>query len=276
MSWPPDPEIGRRPGFDAAMRTMAVGMLTLGEREPALGGIFKDAGRYVAAMCAAGLQDQGVTLPRLKELCAPFALLSTGRARALLIYLRYLGYVSPWSERRAGGAALYALSPGFIAAWRRQQQVALTAAAVLDPAAVPAVAALEAPVFMARFSRVQMEGLAIGEPNQATAPLFIVFLNRHAGIQILWTLIAQGEGECPSAGPLAVGVGELSARFGVSRMHVRRLLRDAEVHGLLTRLDGGGLAFTPMARAEIRMLYAFQLERLLTAYALTSAALSAA
>jgi hypothetical protein len=226
-------------------------------------------------MCAVCLQEEGVTLPRLKELCAPFELLSDGRARALLIYLRYLGYVRLWSERRAGGAAIYALSPAFVAVWRRHLQAALAAAAVLDPEAAPGVAALEAPAFMTRFSRVQMEGLAASNPGQATSPLFNVFLNRHAGIQVLWTLLSQGVAECPSEGPLAVGVGELAGRFGVSRMHVRRMLRDAQTGGLLVRTEGGGLSFTPLARQDLRDLYAFQLERLLTAYALTTSALSA-
>src|SRR3954470_18320165 len=112
--------------FPRAVRALAGNMLELGDSDPALAGIFKDAGRYVTAMCAASMPE-GVTLTGLKALCAQFGLLSPGRARAVLFYMRYLGYVSLWSARKGRGPAQYRLTEPFTLAWRAQFRTALRA-----------------------------------------------------------------------------------------------------------------------------------------------------
>lgn len=254
--------------FDDAMRALARKMLDLAETDPALAGIFKDAGRYIAAMCAAALQDEGVTLPRLKQLCASFGLMSMGRARALLIYLRYLGYVGMWSERNRAGPARYTSSPKFLGNWCLHLKAALDAAAVLDPKAE--ATRLDDQRFFALFSRIQMEGLiaSVGRLS-ANTPLFSVFLNRHAGIQVMEVLLIQGEAECPTRGPLQVSLGNLARRFGVSRIHLRRMLRDAEREGLLMRDEDGSLRFTENGRHMVRYNYAAQLTSLHIAFART-------
>src|SRR5689334_19381779 len=87
-------DMAAHPRFAVAVRALATEFLLLGDRDKALDGMFKDAGRYVAAMCAAYLDASGgITLPRLKELCIRSGYMSSGRARALLLYLVYLRYV---------------------------------------------------------------------------------------------------------------------------------------------------------------------------------------
>jgi AraC-like DNA-binding protein len=260
--------------FDDAMRVLARKMLHLAEIDPALAGIFKDAGRYIAAMCAASLQDEGVTLPRLKRLCAGFGLMSMGRARALLIYLRYLGYVGMWSERDGSGPARYTSSAKFLANWCLHLKAALDAAAVLDPATE--TARLDDQRFFTLFSRIQMEGLMASVGRMpANNALFSVFLNRHAGIQVMEILLIQGEGECPTRGPLRISLGDIARRFGVSRIHIRRMLRDAEQEAILMRDEQGALRFTEAGRAMVRFNYAAQLTSLLIAFARTRDAVMA-
>ena len=73
------------PRYARAVRTFAGNMLAAGDADRLLDGILKDAGRNVAALCAVHLHfTGGLTLPRLKTLCASFGLISPGRARALL------------------------------------------------------------------------------------------------------------------------------------------------------------------------------------------------
>jgi hypothetical protein len=260
--------------FDGAMRVLARKMLGLAEADLALAGIFKDAGRYIAAMCATSLQGEGVTLPRLKALCAGFGLMSTGRARALLIYLRYLGYVGMWSERGGGGPARYRSSPKFLANWCLHLKAALDAASVLDPETE--AARLDDPRFFTMFCRIQMEGLmaSVGRLPADNA-LFAVFLNRHAGIQVMDVLLILGDAECPTRGPLRISIGDLARRFGVSRIHVRRMLRDAEREGILMRDAERGLRFTEAGRDMVRQNYAAQLTSLLIAFARTCEAVMA-
>jgi hypothetical protein len=99
-----------------------------------------------------------------------------------------------------------------------------------------------------------------------------VFLNRHAGTQIGWTLLVQqGDGAFPYAGPLEVCKAALARRFGVSLMHVKRLFAQARREGLIRQDDGHQLFLTEIARDQIRFLYGGQLVQLLKASARTLA-----
>jgi hypothetical protein len=97
--------------------------------------------------------------------------------------------------------------------------------------------------------------------------LFRVFLNRHGGSQILWWLLA----ECgiDNTRAVVVSAASLGRRFGISRMHVSRLLRDAEAEQLLRRNDAGALSFTSTAFSALRVFYAWQIGLLLVSVART-------
>jgi hypothetical protein len=263
--------IRHHPGFPVAIRAIAGGMLDLCAADRALAGILKDAGRYVAAMCAASMQDEGVTLPRLKVLCESFGLLSAGRARALLIYLRYLGYVGLWGERAGNGPARYIPSAAFLDGWRIHLKVALEAVAAIDAFALDVARRLDDPVFFALFCRQQMEGLraavAIYSSDNA---LFRIFFHRHAGPHVAYSIMVQGHGECPPRGPLHISIAEIARRLDVSTVHLRRLVRDAEQEGLLIRNANSRYALTDSAVEGFAENYAIQFARLLGAAAATA------
>jgi len=122
---------------------------------------------------------QGVTLAGLKALCAKFGLLSPGRAAAMLLYLRYLGYVSPWRDRSASGRAIYQTSPAFLAAWRAHYRAVLDAAALIDPGAGRVAARLDDPAFFQRFCQLHLEALVEGVKGSGTnADTKVKFLRR--------------------------------------------------------------------------------------------------
>jgi len=257
----------QHPAFALAVRTLAANMIALAAADKAAAGIFRDAGRYVAAMCAASLHDEGITLPRVKQLCAGFGILSAGRARALLIYLRYLGYVRLWRERGRDGPALYAASPAFLAVWRAHLHAALDAACLVEPSVGRLIARLDDPMIFATLCRVQMEGLMASATQMPTeTPFLRIFLQRYGGSQIAWTLLLQGdEGTHPTESPLHISFAGLSRDFGVSSMHVKRLFADAVSEGLLAPIVKGETRFTEAGRREVSLLYAAQLVRLLIA-----------
>ena len=261
--------------FADAVRALAAGYLEMSASDRAIDGIFKDAGRYIAAASAAAM-SWGVTLAGVKRLCAKFGMLSPGRAAAMLLYLRYLGYISAWPDRPASGAARYCLSPTFKAAWQEHLCVALHSASLIEPAAYQVAARLNEPAFFNCFCRVQLDCLAESMPywdhNMAFAR---VFLNRHAGTQIGWTLLVQnGEGTFPFSGPLEICKVALARRFGVSLMHVKRLFAEARREGLIWQDDEHQLFLTELARDQIRYLYAGQLVQLLMASARTLVAMA--
>lgn len=256
-----------QPGFPVAARTLTVNMLHAYGSDRGVQGIFKDAGRYVAAMLAIYLDvSGGLTLPRLKTLCAAFGMLSPGRARALLLYLRYLRYVEPAPTPR-GQPVRYVPTASFVTAWRRHMVAALEAAAVAEPALEPFMNRLCAPDALDIVTRIQSEGLRTAVESHADIthmPLYTVFVHRHAGSQVLWRLIA-GSGDFPPRRTPAVPAAELARLFAVSRIHVRRMMDDAERSGFLSRDADGALLFSPSGQAEVETHFAVQLSSLVRA-----------
>jgi len=266
------------PNFGRAARALVGGMAELSDADRALDGVFKDAGRYVAALWAMYLHaTDGITLPRLKAVCAASRLLSPGRARAMLIYLQHLGYLAPDPVAAVRPPVRYHPTPAFLDAWRLHLRAALDAAAVLEPGAARVSEALAQPgvleVFCAHHARGLLESVRAADQS---AHYMAVFMHRHAGNQIAQTLILDDHGgDFPSTRPVAVNAGALARRFGVSRIHVRRLFEAAEREGVLV-VSPDGVCFSEDARRFVRFNYASQFVQLLTAAAATLAAVSPA
>jgi len=258
------------PNFGRAARALCAGMADLAEADRALDGVFKDAGRYVAALWAMYLHaTDGITLPRLKAVCASSRLLSPGRARAMLIYLQHLGYLAPEpADADARPPVRYRPTAVFREAWARHFKVALDAAALIEPAAAEVGAAMDQPGMLERFCAHHAHGLLeSARASDHTAPYMAVFMHRHAGNQIAQTLVLDEDGEgFPSTRPIAINAGAMARRFAVSRIHVRRLLAAAEREGVLES-TAEGVRFTEAARRFVRFNYASQLVQLLSAAA---------
>ena len=271
---PANPEVRDRvaalPGFEAAARALSQRSLQLYESDRAAAGITKDGGRYVVAMVAMYLHIMGgLTLPSLKTLCASFGLTSPGRARAMLLYMRYLKYVEPTPKARRGAPTHYHPTPAFVTAWRGHLIAAVEAAAIAEPALAPRLDALRGARALDILTRIQTEGLHAAAKSHAAAagsPLYRVFVHRHAGSQILWTLLTPdgAEGFPPKRSP-PQSAASLARRFGVSRIHVRRLIEDAVREGLIRHESDGSAVFEPDGVAAVTFHFSMQLASLLRA-----------
>ena len=259
------------PAYPTAARALAANMMAAGDADKALDGIFKDAGRYLAAMLAMYLHvSGGLNLPRLKEICAATGFLSPGRARALLIYMRYLGYVVPVSGRVRGEPARYRPTEAFIASWRRHVRAALEAARLIDADVGLLLSRIDEDAVLEHFARVQGEGLfASAQGADQSMAVMRVFIHRHAGTQVIWMMLLADDKTFPPAKPIALSVSTLARRFDVSRIHLRRMFDSAKREGLLTLNDDGTVTLLPAMRAMLDTLYATQLIRLLGAAAQT-------
>lgn len=282
MRWDSGPEISveayanlrAEPFYPQAVRRFAANMIVAGDADLTLDGILKDAGRNVAALCAVYLHvSGGLTLPRLKTVFAGFGLASPGRARALLLYLRYLGYVGAPEVRAKGAQAVYPVAPKLLGTWREHQRAVLDAAAVLEPEIAILIDQFDTPgVFEAYAARLAEGFLATVPHFDANTAYFRIFMHRHAGIQIVHFLLAHATDESfPPRQPIAVSLSGLSQRFGVSRSHVRRLIEAAEREGLIQRCNDGAVVWAPAGRAALDHVFATQMITFLSTAARTMA-----
>lgn len=257
------------PQFPVASRALAANMLAVADADPVLACLFLDAGRYAAAMWAFYLHaGEGLTLPRLKAVCTRSGLLSAGRARALLQFLEHLGYVVA-SERRRGGAAAYAVTPPFLKAWETQLRAALEAARCVEPEVSRVLERLHEPAVLNALALAHGGGLLGAASGARDLPPFVkVFSHAYGGSHIVWTLLATGGDEdfpAVVAGPISLSA--MSRRFGVSRIHLRRIFDSAQRAELASLRPDGSVVLHPGAREQLRFLYAVQITQLLNAAA---------
>lgn len=259
------------PRYAAAARAFARAMLEQAAADHALDSILKDAGRNVAAKCLAYLHvTGGLTLPRLKALCVETGLVSPGRARALLIYLQYLGYVTAAPRKEAKAPTRYDPTARFLATWHRHMRATLESAAVVEPAVSKVLAGFDEQAVFECYVRCISEGYLEGLKNVDTEdPFFRIFMHRYAGTQIVHGLIFAGQDDFPPRDPIAFHRVEMARRFSVSRLHVRRMMDGAQREGLIRFADDGALVFTPSGRAAVDHIYATQLIVFLVAAART-------
>ena len=258
--------VSTHPGFAAASRALAAGMLRLSAADRVVDGVFKDAGRYLVAMIAFSLHDKGgLTLPALKAVCARSGMLSPGRARAMLRFLEHCRYL----ERRPGGARggdIYSPTPAFLAAWDRHFIVSLEAASLIAPDIAPL---LDPPGLTPRqtYGRIHADGMMDARQGDQVVIAFLrVFLHPFAGNHVVWTLIGAGTGFPPErAGP--VSIAGLARTGGTSRAQVARIFRKAADEGLTDLGADGFVTFHGAARKELGFFYAVQLVQIQAAAA---------
>jgi hypothetical protein len=235
FAWDADPgqlarmrdQLRQRPNYPAAAQRLAANLLCDADEDPSLDAMLRDARHNIAAFSAMYLHAKGdVTLPRLKTFIAGFGLVSPGRARSLLNYMRHLNYLEPDPAACSARGAPYRVTPQFLASYTRHEASLLDAIAVVEPA-----------VYRLRENRA--------------------FLHRLAGIQVLHGLVAQAK-TFPPAEELSFSASETARRLKVSRVHLGRILKEAEAQGFVT-LKPGALRFTEAGLKALDWMYASRL-----------------
>ncbi|MBS0279142.1 MAG: hypothetical protein JSR81_16080 [Proteobacteria bacterium] len=259
------------PNYPATIQGFAARVLDISRIDVSFDGICKDVSRYGAAQWVVYLHlTGGLNLPRLKQMCVSSRLLSPGRARALLLYLRYIDFVEPLGRREHGEAAQYRPTAALFAAWIALARAALEAMALVEPATNAAIAKLGERDFLHALLRHMGEGFlqaSMALPQDTS--FFRVFLHRNAGLQFLYWMIVMardhGDG-FPPRKPIALNISAVAQDLNVSRTHVRRMLRAAEEEGLLLRGEDSRVQFT----AELAFDSEFALSTLILGYVISA------
>lgn len=231
-------EILDHPRFGDAMRHIARRALALMDAHPAHHRAFDDIGNFVLGMLALYLDaTSGLTHRKLRELCGGAGVLSTGRATAILLRLRMIGYVRPVDDSQTR-VRRYAPTDTMLAMFKARFRIEFEAIEKFEPEVGKLLARFDEPevfrmvcagcgAFMydaAKGRRPEYDVLtAVGGKRSGMVMIFHLFLALDDG------------GAFPRPGKLDVNVAALAARLGTSRAHVLGLLRDFERAGYFTR-----------------------------------------
>jgi hypothetical protein len=222
---------------------------------------FRDTGRMVLGTMALYLHASGgLTHRRLCELASNGGRLSSGRASAILLRLRMIGYVTAAEKRSDGSARLYLPTEKMINAFCARVEIELKVLTGIEPQINAFIALWERDrggVLLALYRRIGKRlAFAIANPREDMKK-FEAMLMRDAGLLIFHALTQSADtgGDFPNAGPFDISLTSLARRFGVSRTHVLRFMRDAEKEGFLARDGDGNLTLITPALCKAYSIY---------------------
>lgn len=250
--------IQEHPRINEMSRIFMSGSLDLAAKDKRIDGIFKDLGRYAAAIWSLYLHFTGaLTLPRLKDVCRRSGMLSPGRARALLIYLQLLGYVKPL-PKTAPGPRQYVPSPPLITAIKEQARFGLEALTIADPHMRTVLDHFDEPAFFRTFMMHFGEGaLNASVVVDQGDPFWSIFLMRNAGAQVLQLILVS---DIDLGGkPIPVSIAALARQLNVARSHIARVLRLAEEAKLIQRDGAGAIILSDTLREQAGRAFALRI-----------------
>jgi hypothetical protein len=181
----------------------------------------------------------GLSVSRMKALCVEQQICSANRAEAVMAVMRLFGYLVPAPRSEDRRLRLLVPTDRLIASLHQRWENQFEAIRLVLPEGADALAALRRPEFTPAYAGQLVEHFLRGYRFLDHAPDMQQFFDRNAGMVILFNLMLSGEpgDSFPPARPVPVSISGLSSRFGVSRAHVRKLLRDAQEGGLIERRD---------------------------------------
>ena len=271
-------ELRAHPGFEAAVDDLAKASLQVfAEADETGRWMFRDLGRsslYLAAVILDSTAD-GLTAAALAAFARGGQTASRGRVMDFIHRAQEADELAvtpgsgPWTRRRL------ILKAPFIDRFRRGNRVYVEAVSGLAPDIAHLPTRLDDDVFFRKFA------VSVGLASQAAASAGgltageRVFLDRDRGGSILFRLMtSQPRPRARLLQEALLSRSRLSREFGVSRVHINRLLSDAEALGLLSCPAPDRVVFSERLSDDVgrMMTVTLQITRaaLLSAEALTA------
>jgi hypothetical protein len=260
-------ELQAHPGFVAAMRAAAAGFVELYQGNRVLNSVLNDRGRAIFGLVTLYLhfapprdgRSAGFTVTEAKDLCVEQGVCSAGRAGATIMLMRLVGYLEPLPGVGDRRKRLYGATERLVALHHARWRRVFAAIAPLCAEGLQGLAALDDPRFTPAYARRLGDDYCAGVRLLHHAPQLRTFAERNAGMLVLFSLlVSRPAADSLLAGaPMQVSVSGLARRFDVSRVHVLKLLRDAEADGLIARAGSSqDIAFTPRLAEAVRDFFA--------------------
>jgi hypothetical protein len=234
------------PAFPHAMRDISGSFARLYRGDRVLNTVGTDRWRFLISVFAIHLHFTGtpdnpqrrLTAGRLRRLCAENRICSPGRASAMINLMRSFGQLetAPNTEDRREQLLM---PTERLMTWHRERfAVFFRGMEQVLPEGAEALAALDLAAFLPRFMSELSRSFLAGFYYVDHIPDMKLFFERNCGMMVLYTLLqsAPAEPTFPPTGAISVSYSAVGRQFGVSRVHVRRLLEDAVKQDLLARV----------------------------------------
>ena len=257
------------PRFPDAIRHICQSVIDHYNGNRVLNALVNDRGRMRMAFLALYLHytrrlgdpNSGLTVNRLKALCVEQKFCSGGRAEAMIALMRMFGYLREATNDQDRRLKLLIPTDKLIRTHVERWLWHLEAVAMVLDEGRLGLEALKRPEFMPALLRQLVERHLAGLRILDAAPGLEMFTDRNGGWMILFSLITGGDARdtVPPSGPVSVSISGLARRFGVSRVHVRKLLADAAAEGFIVRSGGHGEEIVMQPRVREGILEVFSL-----------------
>jgi hypothetical protein len=234
------------PAFPDAMRDISGRFARLYRGNRVLNTVGTDRWRFLISVFAihlhfAGTPDnpqKGLTAGRLRRLCAQNKICSPGRAGAMISLMRSFGQLDtvPNTEDRRERLLM---PTERLMTWHRERfTVFFQGMEKVLPEGTEALAALDDADFLPRFISQLSRSFLAGFYYVDHVPDMKLFFEHNSGMMALYTLLqsAPAERTFPPTGAMSVSYSAVGRQFGVSRVHVRRLVQNAVKRDLLARV----------------------------------------
>lgn len=256
------------PAFPEAARNMAVGLTGFYRGGPLLNWLMDDSARVVLSHVVLHCHfarnpadpSSDLTPTRIKQLCREFDLCSPGRATAMVSLMRFGGYVAPDPNSDDRRRRPLVATPKLLNLLRERWRSHFISGIPVFPDGRQLADRLDDPVFIREFLAAMFRRYESGFRLIMYTPGLGLFGDRSAGMMIASTFMAAGAADdtVPPSRPFAASISELSRRFGVSRAHVAKMLRDAARDGLIKRAGDMGeeITLAPALAEALNVFYA--------------------
>jgi hypothetical protein len=238
------------PRFVEAARCMMGDLVGIYRGSRVLNQVLNDRGRMVFGFLALYLHfshdpgdpTSGLTASRMKALCVQTRLCSPGRAAAMLLLMRFAGYLAAAPDAQDRRVRRLAPTERMIGSQRERLVHQFRAMSLLLPEGTEGLAHSERDEFLMAMARCFGEAFCSGFRVLDTSPAFYPLAECSAGLMIMFNLFlaADAEGMFVPARPVQISISALSRQFHVSRPHIAKLLRDAAAMGLIERQGKSG------------------------------------
>jgi hypothetical protein len=245
------------PRFGEAMRISAAGIVSMYRGGRLSKWLMDDRGQLLFSYYALYLHftadpadpTVGLTPTRMKAVCRELGICGEGRAAAMLWLLRLAGYVVPDSATSDRRRRRWLPTPRLIDLLKERWRLHFAAMVPLFADGERMLRALDDPAFIRAFA-IALAGRFRAGFRFSDDTALLRLTEHNAGMMLLGSLIAGGapDDTVPPIRPVPVSISALARRFGVSRVHIIKLLDDAAADDLITRSQGEGNEITVLPR----------------------------